>query len=103
MSRIRTRSLMTLMLATMLLPAPAPAKTFKVLHRFLGPDGANPSAGLISANGLLYGTTAYGGPSGDGTVFSIDPASGAETVLYSFSLPDGAVPKGSLVYYRSLL
>ena len=34
-------------------------------------DGANPSAGLILSGNALYGTTAYGGSSGNGTVFSL--------------------------------
>ncbi len=34
-------------------------------------DGANPSAGLILSGNTLYGTTAYGGSSGNGTVFSL--------------------------------
>src|ERR1700719_222189 len=62
----------------------------KVLHSFAGPpgDGTEPLAGLINVNGTLYGTTIYGGAScgsgGCGTVFSVDPTTGAETVLYSF-------------------
>jgi uncharacterized repeat protein (TIGR03803 family) len=51
-----------------------------VLYRFAGTakgDGANPQAGLIEVNGILYGTTAGGGVqclstrSGCGTVFSL--------------------------------
>jgi len=34
-------------------------------------DGANPFAGLILSGNTLYGTTAYGGSSGNGTVFSV--------------------------------
>jgi uncharacterized repeat protein (TIGR03803 family) len=35
-------------------------------------DGANPLAGLVQdTNGIFYGTTAYGGANGDGTVFSL--------------------------------
>jgi hypothetical protein len=51
-----------------------------VLHRFSGgKDGANPAASLIvDANGVLYGTTLYGGGSsacsgGCGTVFKVTP------------------------------
>ena len=34
-------------------------------------DGANPYAGLILSGNTLYGTTANGGGSGNGTVFSL--------------------------------
>jgi len=71
----------------------------KVLYNFSGaPDGANPEAGVVmDAAGNLYGTTFFGGASGDGTVFKLDTA-GKETVLYSFSgTPDGANPVGGLV------
>ena len=46
-----------------------------VLHSFEGgTDGANPYAGLIlDKAGNLYGTTEYGGASGQGTVFKIGP------------------------------
>ncbi len=51
-------------------------------------------------NGTLYGTTDEGGTSGSGTVFSLDPKTGAETVLYSFiggNSGDGAHPEASLI------
>jgi uncharacterized repeat protein (TIGR03803 family) len=67
-----------------------------VLYSFLdnGADGTEPYAGLIDVKGTLFGTTAYGGTYNDGTVFSIDPATGAETVVYSFgaNTGDGANP-----------
>jgi uncharacterized repeat protein (TIGR03803 family) len=82
----------------------------KVLHAFCSEancaDGATPRSGLVAVNGLLYGTTAYGGASGCqslgcGTAFSIDPKTGVEKVLYDFcSQPDcadGAVPQASLI------
>jgi uncharacterized repeat protein (TIGR03803 family) len=65
----------------------------KVLYAFQGGnDGIGPYAALVEVNGTLYGTTIYGGPGtcndgnqgGCGTVFSIDPASGAEKVIYRF-------------------
>lgn len=65
-----------------------------VVYRFQGGgDGEHPFAGLLSVNGTLYGTTAEGGiPSGSGcdygdgcgTLFSLEPSSGTETVLYRF-------------------
>ena len=47
--------------------------------------------------GNLYGTTYNGGEIGNGTVFKVD-ATGAETVLYSFSgLPGGTKPYADLL------
>jgi uncharacterized repeat protein (TIGR03803 family) len=34
-------------------------------------DGASPAGGLVSSGNTLYGTTVWGGSSGNGTVFSI--------------------------------
>jgi uncharacterized repeat protein (TIGR03803 family) len=49
--------------------------TYSVLHRFTGPDGATPNAGLTfdKAAKHLYGTTSFGGANGAGTVFEITP------------------------------
>jgi uncharacterized repeat protein (TIGR03803 family) len=46
-----------------------------VLHTFSdNPDGAVPGGSLtFDASGNLYGTTANGGPHGNGTVFEITP------------------------------
>jgi len=51
-----------------------------VLHSFYGGggDGRQPLAALINVAGTLYGTTTNGGPSDAGTVFGIDPATGAD-------------------------
>jgi uncharacterized repeat protein (TIGR03803 family) len=62
-----------------------------VLHAFTGgADGQFPWASLvIDKHGNLFGTTAFGGDHGDGTVFALD-ANGKETVLHSFvSATDG--------------
>ena len=67
-------------------------------------DGAGPLASLTEVNGTLYGTTASGGANLAcfcGTVFSVNPTTGAETVIYSFcsqkNCKDGAGPVGSLI------
>jgi uncharacterized repeat protein (TIGR03803 family) len=70
-----------------------------VLHSFTGaPDGNWPLARLIrDAAGNLYGTTHQGGASEWGTVFKLD-ATGAETVLYSFTGgADGGEPDAELI------
>jgi uncharacterized repeat protein (TIGR03803 family) len=75
-----------------------------VLHSFAGgSDGANPTAELTEVNGILYGTTYYGGASNDGTVFKIT-TSGAESVLYSFAGgSDGSAPFGGLTTVNGVL
>src|ERR1700683_5043902 len=81
----------------------------KVLYSFAGgADGAYPFAGVLHANGMLYGTTLFGGgTNNDGTVFAINRVSGAETVLYSFcsqkSCADGASPYDSLIDVKGML
>jgi uncharacterized repeat protein (TIGR03803 family) len=75
--------------------------TETVLHSFQGSsrrDGFRPAAGLLRVGGLLYGTTVSGGTSGYGTVFSVNPATAKERVLYSFqgNPTDGALPYAAL-------
>jgi uncharacterized repeat protein (TIGR03803 family) len=84
--------------------------TERVVYRFGGgSDGVNPGrGGLISVNGVLYGTTEGGGANscsrcpqscqggGCGTVFKIT-TSGVESVLYRFAgESDGADPVAGL-------
>ena len=76
-----------------------PNATYAVIYSFKGgsTDGAAPSAPLLEVNGALYGTTAKGGDSGNGTVFSI-ATSGVETVLHNFEGgSDGADPLAGLI------
>jgi len=74
------------------------------LHAFgSGTDGAYPSAGMTETGGLLYGTTANGGAAGLGTVFSLAPASGTETVVHSFQGDDGSDPQADLISSKGLL
>lgn len=78
-------------------------------------DGAEPRGSLIDVKGMLYGTTLSGGAyscgngQACGTVFSLDPTSGAETVLYSFCLhlnqgcPDGRYPESAVIAVNGML
>ena len=91
--------------------------TEKVLYSFnyiagsAQPDGSMPIAGLIEANGMLYGTTETGGGIvtgalgyGDGTVFQVDPKTGGETVLHRFAgTTDGMEPEGGVLFYNGSL
>jgi uncharacterized repeat protein (TIGR03803 family) len=70
-------------------------------------DGARPNS-LVLLHGILYGTTLWGGGvcsgQGCGTIFSYNPATGAETVRYRFtggadaSLPGGMVNLNDTLY-----
>ncbi|HTQ57449.1 MAG TPA: choice-of-anchor tandem repeat GloVer-containing protein [Bryobacteraceae bacterium] len=72
--------------------APGGAWTEAVVHSFSGTDGANPQGVLaVGPDGVLFGTTAYGGPANGGTVFSLAPPSSpggpwTETVLFGFGV-----------------
>jgi len=76
-----------------------------VIHTFCSEesctDGAWPEAGLVNVSGTLYGTTSIGGSADEGTVFSLDPATGAETVIHSFcsrgNCADGRYPVAGLI------
>jgi uncharacterized repeat protein (TIGR03803 family) len=68
------------------------------LASFDGTNGALPKSGLIiDSAGKLYGTTAFGGAGGQGTVFEFDPTTNAITDLASFDGSNGASPYGSVV------
>ncbi|HTV48261.1 MAG TPA: choice-of-anchor tandem repeat GloVer-containing protein [Phycisphaerae bacterium] len=58
-----------------------------------------PTASLIASGSYLYGMTYYGGSNDDGTIFSYNINTHAETLLYSFgdNPNDGANPLGSLI------
>jgi uncharacterized repeat protein (TIGR03803 family) len=80
------------------------------LYAFKGfSDGAYPNGALVALNGKLYGTTTHGGGScvpggGCGTVFSIDPANGNESVVYAFKgEPDGVRPSSTLINIAGVL
>jgi uncharacterized repeat protein (TIGR03803 family) len=69
------------------------AQKERTVHQFAGhTDGEGPIGTLLARNGVLYGTTQFGGPpNGLGTVFEVR-ASG-ERVLYDFAGgADGATP-----------
>jgi uncharacterized repeat protein (TIGR03803 family) len=71
---------------------------FRVLHRFIGTDGAIPWSSLVqSVDGSLYGTTLAGGDHDGGTFYRIG-ADGDFSVLHEFGdAGDGASPYGSPV------
>ena len=60
---------------------------YQILHGFgSGSDGSSPYGGLIKgSDGMLYGTTFFGGTHQCGTVFRIDNNGGAYLVLHEFT------------------
>jgi uncharacterized repeat protein (TIGR03803 family) len=73
------------------------SRQYSVVHTFIGKDGADPLAALVSdGRGNFYGTTYIGGANGYGTVYELN-AAGTLTTLYSFTDgTDGAYPYAGL-------
>lgn len=78
---------------------------FTVLYNFTNlPDGQNPLAGLVLADGMLYGTTSGGGSNHFGTVFKMNTNGGNYAVLRHLSkTTDGSVPRGAPVIINATL
>jgi uncharacterized repeat protein (TIGR03803 family) len=111
MSSVVYRLSAALFASAMLCTTAAQSGTEKILYCF--DAGANPMAGMNRVNGVFYGTTEYGGSgscssdfgSGCGAVFSFDPATQQEKVVYSFAggRADGELPYGHLRYTNGAL
>ena len=92
---------------------------FMTLHSFTArsgslstnSDGATPQAGLILSGNTLYGTAAYGGNSGKGTVFKVNTNGTGFTNVHNFTAvsgpnstnSDGANPSAGLVLSGNIL
>ena len=63
-----------------------PAGALTTLYTFTGGnDGSQPQAGLtLGSDGNFYGTTAYGGANGDGTVFQAHPGGRVDHPLHLY-------------------
>jgi len=72
----------------------SPAGAFTDLFDFNpNTDGAGPFAALVQGtNGVLYGTTAYGGTFNVGAIYSIPLGSGGLSILYSFDGTSARAP-----------
>ena len=67
------------------------SRTYTVIHQ----TGSYGPTNLIELNGLLWGTTSYGGPGGQSTIFTINLTSNAFTTEYVFdSAVDGVEARG---------
>ncbi len=77
-------------------------KALTTLVTFNGNNGAYPVAGVtLDGNGKLYGTTYYGGSSGNngngyGIVYKVNLATKALTTLVTFNGSKGATPSGDV-------
>ena len=61
-------------------------------------DGASPSSGLVLSSNTLYGTAAFGGSWGNGTIFAVNTDGTGFRTLHSFTDGlDGAIPEDGLV------
>jgi uncharacterized repeat protein (TIGR03803 family) len=71
------------------------------LHSFEGgtTDGACPVNHLTLSGKNLYGMTCNGGQNDSGTIFTLNPGTGAYSLLYDFTVTpaDGDYPNGSLL------
>lgn len=71
--------------------------TESVVFRFTKlAEGQLPVGFLVLVNGLIYGTTNNGGSHNFGTIYTIDPVSGAHNVVYDFT--GGTSDYGGPVY-----
>ena len=81
------------------------AQTLTPLYTFNGSDGASSRSGVILSGSLLYGTTAEGGSTDNGTVFVVNTDGTGFTNLHHFTATDpnthtnggGAAPSSGVV------
>jgi uncharacterized repeat protein (TIGR03803 family) len=75
-------------------------------------DGWTPEGGLLESNGVLYGTTYYGGTNGSGAIYSVHTDGTQFKPLYSFSAlsdevygdnSDGGLPIDTLLLSSNVL
>ena len=72
--------------------------TFAKLYDFDELTGYYPISSLLQASdGKLYGMCIFGGPSGHGTLYSLDPATNSFTYILEFNDINGFYPEGTLI------
>ena len=80
---------------------------FSVIHNFeVNEDGSNPEGGLFfSEDGILYGTTKFGGEFNQGTIFQVIPFGNIFAKIYDLNnaSSDGRFPVGRLILTDSNL
>jgi uncharacterized repeat protein (TIGR03803 family) len=73
---------------------------FRVIHSFTlaTNDGGGPESALLQgSDGLLYGTSQFGGVAGSGVVFRMDVGGSNFVVLHSLASVDGIFPQAALM------
>ncbi len=79
---------------------------YTLLHTFTaaGNDGDQPSAGLTLFKGTVYGVTEFGpGQDFEGTIFTINPDTGAQATVGTFTADTGYAPLGPLLPFAGAL
>jgi uncharacterized repeat protein (TIGR03803 family) len=73
------------------LPATLSAQVLTILHSFVytNTDGAQPYAGLTLSGNALFGTTKFGGSTGNGTVFTVNTDGSGFRLIHNFVYTDG--------------
>ncbi len=67
------------------------------------PNGINPYGSLTASGTQLYGMTSQGGANNLGTLFELDPLSGAFKKKMDFDSTNGSAPQGSLTAFGTKL
>ena len=97
---LRVVPILTAAVFLLVTTATSVAQTFTKLHEFSA-DRGTPQAGLAEdSNGVLWGTTSYGGAYGRGSIYTLTPDGlGGFTYAerHSFAGSDGAGPLSALV------
>jgi uncharacterized repeat protein (TIGR03803 family) len=81
----------------------SPAGAFTDLHDFdPNTEGGEPFSALVQGtNGVLYGTTAYGGTFNSGTIYAIPLGGGSVNTLYSFDGTSARAPGAPLTQHTN--
>ncbi len=93
-----TRTLVVLAATMSFFPSAIRAQTVTVLHNFTNSPVAVPLGRPVLADGTVYGTSAHGGTSDGGFIYSVNTGGTGFTVLHDFSDdPNGGAPEGGLL------
>ncbi len=77
--------------------------SFRTLYEITDPNEGTCATNIIIKNNILYGTFLHGGTNGNGTLFSLDLASLAYTVLHNFDNSEGKSVFANPVFYNNAL